>query len=145
MAELSIDGTAWTDVSDQMSVIEPPAQSRVRGEIAILGEDTMASTVGKREPVEITVRGPYINSTTTTNAFVILKTQWTTAGGGEMNVRWAPSGTATNALAFATATATGGYSELVDLTYPGQDGAGSDPLVYEAVIRCPAIYDLTKS
>jgi hypothetical protein len=135
----SVDGTAWVDHSDQASVLEPGAQTRVTGEIAVLGEDTMASTVGKREPQEITIRGPYVEASATTNTWAMLYQQWTTACGGELNVRWAPSGTTTDDYVFTTGTATGGYSELVSLTPPGGDAATADPLIYEAVIRCPAV------
>jgi len=138
--QLSVDGTAWVDHSDQVSVIESPVQTRTSGELAVFGEDTMVPTTGKLEPLEITIRGPYLDATATTNAFGLLYSRWTTACGGELNVRWAPAGCATTNQVFSTATATGGYSKLVSLTWPGGEAGSADPLVYEAVIRAPFIF-----
>ena len=132
---LSTDGTSWTDFSDYLTVIEAPELTRATGNLAVFGEDVHITTVGKKEPVEVRVRGAYVDSTATTNPFSFVWTQWTTTCGGALAVRWAPAGCATTNQVFSTATATGHSSRVVAVTPPSGDASSADPLVWEAVIR----------
>ena len=137
---LSADGATYTDYSTYVTVLEPPEQTRTSGQIAVLGNDTMIINVGKREPLNITVRGVYVDSTATTNPFSLLYTAWTTSCGGPMFVRWAPAGCTTSNQVFGTGTATTDQSELISLTFPGGDSGSGDPLTWQAVIFAPVIY-----
>lgn len=133
--ELSTDGTSWTDFSDDLSVLTPGAISRATGEAYVFGEDIAVTGVGKRAPIEVTIRGVYEEATATTNAFAYLWAAWTTACGGPLAVRWSPAGCATGNRAFSTATAAGHTSKLVDMTSPGGDAGDGAPLMFEAVVR----------
>lgn len=145
--ELSTNGTTWTDFSDYISVLEPPGMTRDTGEAGVFGEDTKATAVGKRNPVDVTVRGIYTDGTATTDPYFLCWSQWTTACGGALAVRWSPAGCSTGAgeTTFATATATGHYSELVGLTPPGGDASSGDPLMWEAVVRAPELFRATRA
>ena len=133
--ELSTDGTSWADMSDDLSVLTPSAITRATGEAYVFGEDVAVTGVGKRAPLEVTIRGVYEESTVTTNAWAYLWASWTTACGGPMAVRWSPVGCATGNMAFSTATATGHTSELISLTPPAGDAGDAAPLTFEAVVR----------
>lgn len=140
---LSTDGTSWTDMSDYLSVVTPDAMTRATGEAYVFGEDVAVTAVGKRAPVQVTLRGVYASSSATaTSPWAYLWGQWTTACGGPLAVMWAPAGCTTDATdtAFATGTATGHVSELISLTPPGGDAADATPLMFEAVVRSNQLY-----
>jgi len=141
--QLSANGTAYVDHSDSLSVIEPPEMTRITGDGYVFGEDTPIVTTGKREPVEIRLRGVYVDGTATTNAFGLLWGQYTTTCGGNMYVRWAPAGCTTDNQVFSTGTATTDMSELISLTPPGGEAAAGEPLMFEAVIKASALYRAT--
>jgi hypothetical protein len=139
---LSTNGTDWADMSGYMSVITPEAMTRPTGEGYVFGEDTAITTVGKRAPVSVTLRGIYASSSATTTGFGYLWNFWTTACGGPVAVAWAPAGCTTDATdtAFATGTSATHSSRLISLTVPGADVADATPLMFEAVVRAPEIY-----
>ncbi len=97
----------------------------------------MILTVGKRQPISIKISGPYVDTTSTTNAFSLLHSRWTTLGGGDMHIRYGLEEElqVDEQSIWATATGTGEYGELISLTYPGGDAGAAGPLEYEAVIR----------
>jgi len=140
---LSSTGSTWADFSDYLSVIEPPEYSRATGEAYVFGEDNSFITTGKLAPVEIRVRGVYVDGTATTSAFTFLWNAFTstaTAGGGLMGIQWAPDGTATTDYCFSTATATSADSKVTSMTPVGGDAADGAPLMFEAVIRSGTLY-----
>ena len=141
--ELSTNGTTWTDFSDYITVVETPSISRARGSLAVFGEDYHITTTGKFEPVEIRIRGAYVDSTATTNPFSYVWAQFTTACGGALAVRFAPAGCATTNQVFSTATATGHPSKVVEVMPPSGDAGSADPLVWEAVIYAPQLHKAT--
>ena len=127
-------GTAWVTVLDNLSVIEPPTQTRMTGEGYVFGEDIALTTVGKREPVEVTARGIWAEGTA--DPFYIFMTTFETACGGKLALRWSPAGCVSTHDSFFTSTT---VSELISLTYPGGDAASADVLMYELVVRTPSI------
>jgi hypothetical protein len=141
--ELSTDGTTWTDFSDYLTVIEPGAVTRDTAEQAVFGEDGKATGVGKMNPIEVTVRSVYVDSTATTNPFSFIWAQWTSECGGALAVRWAPAGCATTNQVFSTATATGHYSRLISQTPPGGDAEDVNVIMWEAIVRAPQLYRAT--
>lgn len=141
--QLSTDGTTWTDFSDYLTVITPDAVTRPTAEEFVFGEDTAATAVGHRNPLEVTIRSVYVDSTATTNPFSYIWAQWTTNCGGSLAVRWAPAGCATTNQVFSTATATGHYSRLISQTPPGGDAGEPGPTMWEATVRAPELYRAT--
>lgn len=142
--ELTTNGTTWTDYSDYLSVVEGPELTRITGEQAVFGEDTMHTTVGKRNPVEVRIRGVYTDTTATASGpFEFCWDQYTTTCGGAIGVRFAPAGCATTNQVFSTCTATGHNGEIISLTPPGGDAGDAAPLMWEAVIRSSELYRAT--
>jgi hypothetical protein len=141
--ELSTNGTTWTDFSDYLAVIDPAAVTRDTAEQAVFGEDTMATAVGHRNPVEVTLRSVYTEGTTTADPFYYVWSQWTTNCGGVLAVRWAPAGCTTDHQVFSTATNTGHYSRLISQTPPGGDAGEPGPIMWEATVRAPTLHMAT--
>ena len=141
---LSTSGTAYTDWSDYISVVEMPEVARITGQGYVLGEDVPIVTMGKREPAEFRVRGVYVDTTATTNPFNLFWTAHTSDCGGKLYIRVAPAGCATTNNVFSTGTATSDISKLLSLkVFDGGDAESGDPLYYEAVIRASQIYRAT--
>ena len=141
--ELSTNGTTWTDFSDYLTVLEPGAVTRDTAEESTFGEDVMATAVGHRNPLEVTLRSVYTDATATTNPFSYVWGQWTTNCGGALAVRWAPAGCTTTNQVFSTATATGHYSRLISQTPPAGNAGDAAVLTWEAVVRAPELYRAT--
>ena len=127
-------GTAWVSIPDNLSVIDPPSQSRMTGEAYVFGEDVALTTVGKREPTEVTARGVWAEGTA--DPFYVFLTTFEIACGGLLALRWSPGGCTTAHDSFFTSTT---VSELISLTYPGGDAGSAEPLMYGFTIRTPSI------
>ena len=133
-------GTTWTDVSDNMSVVDPPTQTRMNGQAYVYGEDVALTTVGKREPVEVNVRGVWAQGTA--DPFYTVYAQFTASCGGLVAVRWSPAGCATSSDAFYSNTT---RSEVISLTFPSAPSDDANPIMYEFVVRSPEITRATWS
>jgi len=129
-----MSGTVWVDASDNMTVLEPPAQTRARGETYVFGEDTAVTAVGKRAPIEVTARGVWVAGTT--DPFYTVYTAFTTECGDMIALRWGPDGCTTDKDVFYTSTT---KSEVVDLTFPGGDAGSADIIMYQFVVRTPDV------
>jgi len=138
--QLMAGGTAWTDYSDYLSVVEPPTQTRETSEAYVFGEDTAVIGAGRLAPVDVKVRGVWTNSTA--DPFYAVETEFTTACGDMVAVRWAPAGCATTSRAYSTSTS---KSEVISLTYPGGDANSADVITWEMVIRSPDITEAAYS
>ena len=141
--ELSTNGTSWTDFSDYLTVVEGPEMTRMSGEAYVFGEDIAVMTGGKREPVEVQLRGVYVESTATTNPFSFVWAEFTADCGYTVHVRWSPAGCTTAHQVFSTATATTDVAEMTSLTLPGGSADDGSPILWAAVIRAPTIYRAT--
>lgn len=127
-------GTTWVDTEDNMSVVEPPTQTRERGEAYVFGEDVAVIGVGKRAPVEVTVRGVWVAGTA--DPFYSVYTEFTTACGDLVAVRWGPDGCTTDKDVFYTSTT---KSEVISLTFPGGDASSGDVIMYEFIVLTPEV------
>ena len=141
--ELTTNGTDWIDFSSWLTVLEPGAVTRDTAEESTFGEDVMATAVGHRNPIEVTLRSVYTDLTTATgtgaNPFAYIWTQWTTNCGGALAVRWSPAGCTTGSQVFSTATNTGHYSRLISQTPPAGNAGDAAVLTWEAVVRAPEL------
>ena len=126
--------TTWTDASDNMTVVSPPTQTRASGEAYVFGEDTAVIGVGKRAPMDVTVRGVWVAGTT--DPFYNVYLAHTTPCGAMVAVRWGPDGCTTDKDVFYTSTT---KSEVVSLSFPGGDAGSADIIMYEFVIRTPDV------
>jgi len=125
-------GTTFVDVSDSMSVVEPPTQTRMSGQGYVLGEDVALTTHGKLEPTSVTVRGMWAQGTA--DPFYDIYLAHTTPCGALAAIRWAIAGCATSSDAFSTNTT---RSKVENLVYPAGDSEDANPVFYQFVIRTP--------
>jgi hypothetical protein len=127
-------GTSWVDVSDNLSVVDPPTLTRDTAVAYVFGESPPVIGIGRLTPTEVTIRGVWAQ--TTADPFYTVYAQFTAACGGFVAVRWSPAGCATTSDAFYTSTT---ESVVTSLTYPGGDAASADVILWEANIYSPDI------
>jgi hypothetical protein len=130
-------GTTWTDVSDSMTVVDPPEQTRMVGAAYVFGEDTAVISAGKREPVDVTVRGVWSEGTAA--PFYTVYAEFTAPCGDMVAVRFTPGGCSTSHDTFYTSTT---KSEVTSLTFPGGDAGSADVIMFQFVVHSP---DLTRA
>jgi len=130
---------AWIDASDSLSVVEPPTVTRMTGEAYVFGEDTAVTGVGKREPVEVTVRGVFAEGSGTGDLNYVVYTEFVEACGGPFAIRWAPGSCTSAHEVYSTATSD---SEVVSYTPPAGDAGSGDIIMFEFVVRS---HELTRA
>jgi hypothetical protein len=125
-------GTTFVDASDEVSVITPDAWSRMSDQAYVFGEDTAVTTTGKLEPVEVTARGVYTESTT--SFYYQLWTAHTTPCGALAAIRYSPAGCVSTHRSHRTSTTA---SRIISMTPPPMSADSAEVLMWEAVIRSP--------
>lgn len=130
---VSTDGSNFTDISGYANYVEPDPQARTSGETYTFDGDTGIVTFGKREPVEIMVRIVY--SEGASSPYDTLKTQHETAGGGRLQVRWAPKGNTAGNQQFTSGT----DSKISEFPYPAPDATSGDPVLLEFKVKTASI------
>lgn len=130
-------GTTWVDISDNVGIVEMPAWTRMSAETYVFGEDTAVLGMGKLQPVEIPIRGVFVNGTA--DPFYTIWSEFTTPCGDMVALRVSPGGCTTDDDSFRTSTTA---SEVLSMTPPGGDAGSADVLLWEAIIRSP---DLTRA
>lgn len=126
--------TTWTDVSDNLSVVEPPTSTKPTSEAYVFGETTPLTAVGKTGPTDLRVRGIWAEGTA--DPFYTVYAQFTTPCGGQVAVRWSPAGCASTHDAFYTSTT---KSAVAELTFPGGDAGSADIIMWEFLVRTPVV------
>lgn len=126
--EYSIDSSTWTGISGVANSVEPSGHARISGEAYTAEGDEAIVTVGKEEPLELTLNIVY--SETTTEGYLLLKALKESATA--CKVRWAPKGSSTGNYRYTTYT---GY--FVDVPPPGGSVDDGGPILVSAMHRSP--------
>jgi hypothetical protein len=138
--EISTNGTTWTAVSNANVKIDDVELSRPSGEAYVGGSSDYATvTVGKREPIEITLTFLY-NEDTNSAANTIFD-QFQSAS-PRLGVRWSPRGLVSQARAYATSNdggATTGLGVITNVTLSALDPNDADPYVAMVTVRTPSL------
>jgi len=136
--EYSFNNTTWTAVSNAVVKIDDIELTRATGEAYVLGSsDWAVTTVGKREPVEITLTILYDTAVAASAFFSQFN-----ASNPRCGIRWAPEGLVSNAVAFATSAdggATTGLGHIVAFTFSALDPSDANPYVVMITVRAPAL------
>jgi hypothetical protein len=143
--EISTNGTTWTAVSDATVKVDDVEQTRISGEAYVGGSsDYSTVTIGKREPVEITLTILY-NEDTNSAANTIYD-QFASAT-PRLGVRWSPRGLVGSARAYATSNdgTTTGLGVLTSVTLSALDASEGSPYVMMATVRTPTLRQYTLS
>lgn len=128
-AEVSANGTSWTDASGFTNSVEPGGGERKVGEAYTFDGDTPIVAAGKRGPVEIKYKGVFTQGGS--EPFSVVKTAY--EAGSTFYFRWSPDGGGTGDLRF---TASGIVSAF---TYPKVEAGPGDPIAFEFTLKAPSI------
>ncbi len=127
--EISTNGTNWQNISGYANSIEVSGGERQSGEVFTFDGDTAIITVGKREPLEVTVRVVYDESTS--GPFETVRNAY--ENGTSLHVRWAPRGGTTGHFLF-----TADPGPVTSIKYPSGEVSG-DPIMVEFTVKTPKI------
>ena len=138
--EISTDTTTWTAVSNATVKIDDVELSRPSGEAFVGGSSDYATiTVGKREPVELTLTFLYNEDTNSAANTIFDQFQSTSP---RLGVRWSPRGLTSGARAYATSNdggTTTGLGVITNVTLSALDPSDADPYVAMVTVRTPSL------
>jgi hypothetical protein len=144
--EISTNNTTWTAVSNATVKIDDVELSRPSGEAYVGGSSDYATiTVGKREPIELTLTFLYNEDTGSAANTIFNQFQSTTP---RLGVRWSPRGLVSQARAYATSNdggATTGLGVITNVTLSTLDPSDAEPYVAMVTVRTPSLRQYTLS
>ena len=138
--EISTNGTTWTAVSNATVKIDDVELSRPSGEAYVGGSSDYATvTVGKREPIEITLT--FLYNEDTNSAANMIFDQFQSAS-PRLGVRWSPRGLVSQARVYATSNdggTTTGLGVITNVTLSALDPGDAEPYVAMVTVRTPSL------
>lgn len=126
--EISTDGTTYTDISGATTTVAISGGGRTVGETYTLDGDTPLVTVGKSQPLDLTVTCVYTEGGS--DVFEVMRVPW--ESGGDIWVRWAPKGGQTGEFVF-----TAGPGKVSNFNYPPMDATSGNPIMTGFVYHGP--------
>ena len=142
--EISTDATTWTAVSNATVKVDDVELNRPSGEAYVGGSSDHATiTVGKREPVELTVTFLYNEDTGSAANTIVDRFQSATP---TLGVRWSPRGLVGSARAYGTSNDGGtsfGVGVITNVTLSALDPSDADPYVAMVTVRTPSLRQYT--
>jgi hypothetical protein len=141
--EISINGTTWLAVSDANVKVDDVEQTRPSGEAFVGGSSDYATiTVGKREPVELTLT--FLYDEASGSAANTIYDQFESAT-PRLGVRWSPRGLVSSARAYSTSNdgSTTGLGVITNVTLQALDASDASPYVAMVTVRTPTIRQYT--
>lgn len=144
--EISANGTSWTSLSDYVTMVEVPEQTRMTGVGYTFGADVGVVTAGKREPMEVTIRGLY--SEGASDAYRTVRSYFSASGGTVIYFRYSPKGIGASGRSVFTASndaATAGGCVVSKWKFPDVDAGAADPVPFFFAIMVPSFVETTTS
>jgi len=142
--EISTDATTWTAVSNATVKVDDVELNRPSGEAYVGGSSDYATiTVGKREPVELTLTFLYNEDTGSAANTIVDRFQSATP---TLGVRWSPRGLVGSARAYGTSNDGGtsfGVGVITNVTLSALDPSDADPYVAMVTVRTPSLRQYT--
>jgi|YNPMSStandDraft_2_1061718.scaffolds.fasta_scaffold50584_2 hypothetical protein len=142
--EISTDATTWTAVSNATVKVDDVELNRPSGEAYVGGSSDHATiTVGKREPVELTLTFLYNEDTGSAANTIVDRFQSATP---TLGVRWSPRGLVGSARAYGTSNDGGtsfGVGVITNVTLSALDPSDADPYVAMVTVRTPSLRQYT--
>lgn len=129
--EVSTNGTTWTNISGWTNSVTVDGGERQTGETYVFGADTPTITLGPREPLTVTVKIVY-DETTGTAYLTVAPVFESFSSAQQFWVRWSPRGGAAGQQMYTAA------GHLTALSYPAGE-MGGDPILVEFTVRAPQI------
>ena len=138
--EISTNNTTWTAVSNATVKIDEVELNRPSGEAFVGGSSDYATiTIGKREPVEITLTFLYNEAANSATNTIFDQFQSTTP---RLGVRWSPRGLTSGARAYGTSNdggATFGLGVITNVTLSTLDPSDPEPYIAMVTVRTPSL------
>lgn len=131
IVELSLDGTAWVDVSGAATTVEIGGGDLMSGEAYTADGPHAIVTVGKAQPQEVTVAIVYTEGLT--DPFKVALTY--KASAGPCYIRYKPAGTATGRFLFKSDIP----GRILNVLPPSGDAGTGDVSMTEFTWRGPAL------
>lgn len=122
-----VNAGAYVDISGSTQSIDAPTSTRITGEAYTLEGDIALTTVGKREPVDVTVNVIYTE--VAAEAFLTLQDAF--VNNQTCQLKWLPKGSASGADQYETAS----DSRITSLQYAPIDASGAGPIMCSFVVR----------
>jgi hypothetical protein len=119
--EISVNGTAWTDISGHGIKVSPSGGDRQTGQAYTFDGERPIVKVGKMNTRETRVDIVYTEETA--DAYEVARAQFEAAGGGVMYARWSPAGGSVGDFRFTTDA---GF--VKDFWYPEVDSEATGPM-----------------
>ena len=136
--EISTNNSDWTDVSGYGFQISPSGGARMTGEIYTHDGETGIPTAGKMEPYEFECTGVYTEDGS--SPYTTVWDQYTTAGGGDLYVRYSPKAGATGDELFTTDVCV-----ITSCLPPATDPGSGDPKTFSFTVRTASVTKSTIS
>lgn len=128
---IKVNAGAYVDISGSSQSVDAVTVSRTTGEAYTLDGDIAITTVGKREPAEVTVNIVY--SETAAEAWLTVQDAF--ANNHTAQLKWLPKGSASGADQYETAT----DSRITSINYPPVDASSAGPIMCSFTIRTASI------
>jgi hypothetical protein len=124
-------GAAYVDISGSSQSVDAVTATVTTGEAYTFDGNYAITTIGKYEPVEVTVNIVYTE--TSTEAWQLARAIF--EGRTATQVKWVPLGAASGADTYETKTV--GYITSID--YPPIDASSAGPIMVSFTVRAPGI------
>jgi hypothetical protein len=141
--EISTDGTTWTAVTNATVKVDDVEQTRPSGEAYVGGSsDYSTVTIGKREPVEITLTVLYNEDTSSAANTIYDQFESTTP---LLGIRWSPRGLVSSARAYGTSNDGSAFARgvITSVTLSALDASDAAPYVMMTTVRTPTLRQYT--
>jgi len=125
---ISVNGTAWTDISGHSAKVSPTGGDRQQGKAYTFDGEYPIVKVGKMN--ERQTRIDIIYTEEAADAWAVARAQFVAAGGGTMYARWSPGGGDVGDDLYTTDA---GF--VVDFSYPEVDAEATGPIKTYFVIQ----------
>jgi hypothetical protein len=137
-AEVSIDGTTWTDVSGSATTVSiDGGDVKVGSQHTAEGSEAIVVTSNKVDPRTVTVKSVYTEETG--EAFAVV---WARYAGSDKTiyVRWSPNGGATGDFRYTCEVGgTAAAVPIVSCTLPEHDASSEDVSLFEFSVMTPGV------
>lgn len=130
--EISVNGSAWTNISGHSQKVSPSGGERQTGEAYTFDGEGPIVKVGKKNSREMRVDIIYTEATL--DAFEVARAQFDATGGGTMYVRWSPSGGTGGTKLYTTDA---GF--VKEFQYPEVDSEQTGPIKTYFVVQHASI------
>lgn len=127
--EVSTDGSTYTDISGFAAQVEVSGGDRQAGDSYTYDGDTAIITIGKREPIDITVNVVYTEGSS--DPFEAVRAQY--EAGSDLYVRWSPKGGSTGDKQY---TANG---PVTSFAYPAGEAGSGDAVLCQFTVHVASI------